>query len=135
MDLTNLTVFKAVTGRMNWLSRRQEVLAQNIANADTPGYVPSDLKEQDFSTYLPGKITTARLVHTDPQHINPQAIDRPPNPEKKKDVYEMSPSGNAVVLEEQLMNINAVQSDYRLATNLYAKHIAMIRTALGRGGT
>ena len=133
MDLSNLTIFKAMNGRMNWLSRRQEVIAQNIANADTPGYVPSDLKAQDFSQFLPSKVTKASLRHTDDRHINPQAIDRPPKIEETNEVYETTPSGNGVVLEEQMMNINAVQGDFRLATNLYSKHVAMIKMALGRG--
>ena len=36
--------------RMTWLSQRQNVLSQNVANADTPGYAAHDLKPLDFAT-------------------------------------------------------------------------------------
>ena len=39
---------------MAWLDRRQGVLAQNIANADTPGYRPQDLKAFDSNALNSG---------------------------------------------------------------------------------
>src|SRR3546814_2705238 len=41
-------LFNLLGKRMEWLGQRQKVLAQNIANADTPDYVPHDLKPQEF---------------------------------------------------------------------------------------
>ena len=38
MDFGKLPIFDVLARRMGWLGQRQEVLAQNIANADTPGY-------------------------------------------------------------------------------------------------
>lgn len=134
MDLSNLTVLSAVTKRMSWLAKRQEVVAQNIANADTPGYLPHDLKPQRFERYLASPVTKAELRKTQPNHMDPRDIERAIEAEKQKDTYEIMPSGNAVVLEEQLMKINEVQADFRLATNLYSKHVALIRIALGTRG-
>ncbi len=34
MDLSNLKLFQMATKRMDWLSKRQQVLSQNIANSD-----------------------------------------------------------------------------------------------------
>lgn len=48
MDMNKLPIFAMVTQRMAWLTKRQEVPAQNIANADTPGYRPRDLTAQSF---------------------------------------------------------------------------------------
>src|SRR3546814_18010246 len=48
MDLNQLPMFDLLTRRMKWLSERQEVLAQNIANANTPDYTPQDLKPMPF---------------------------------------------------------------------------------------
>jgi flagellar basal-body rod protein FlgB len=50
--------------------------------------------------------------------------------ERQKDVYETSPSGNAVILEEQLIEVAKTQSDYQLMVNLYRKHMDMVRTAV-----
>lgn len=134
MDLSNLKVFAAVTKRMSWLAKRQEIVAQNIANADTPGYLPGDLKAQRFDRYLSSAVVKAELRKTQANHMNPMDLKRSLEPEEQKDSYEISPSGNAVVLEEQLMKINEVQGDFRLATNLYSKHVGLIRMALGNRG-
>jgi len=44
MQLNNLTLFRQMEQKMHWLSTRQSVLAENVANADTPAYTPRDLK-------------------------------------------------------------------------------------------
>ena len=51
-ELSSLGLFQAVKKRLNWLGQRQEVLAQNIANADTPNYRASDLKPYNFRELL-----------------------------------------------------------------------------------
>ena len=48
MELDKIALFGLVKKRLAWLAQRQEVLAKNIANADTPGYKPRDLKAFDF---------------------------------------------------------------------------------------
>ena len=48
MELKSMTLFQAVKKRMDWLAQRQEVLSQNIANADTPKYRARDLKSYNF---------------------------------------------------------------------------------------
>ena len=52
MELTDLPMFGLLRNRMNWLGQRQEVLAQNVANADTPNYSSRDLKAFDFRQVL-----------------------------------------------------------------------------------
>ena len=52
MELTNLPVFGLIRQRMNWLNQRQEVIAQNVANADTPDYRAQDLKAFDFKNVI-----------------------------------------------------------------------------------
>ncbi|MBM3511367.1 MAG: hypothetical protein FJX61_14700 [Alphaproteobacteria bacterium] len=49
MNLQKVPILSMLTKKMSWLNERQRVLAQNIANADTPGYRPSDLKNVDFA--------------------------------------------------------------------------------------
>jgi flagellar basal-body rod protein FlgB len=136
MDLTKLPIFAMATKRMDWLTRRQEVLAQNIANADTPKYVPHDMKPQDFARMVRPQAPRLELAATDAQHLPPtrqphgsggDAADRK--------TYETAPTGNAVVLEEQLMKLSETQANYKLASTLYAKHLSLIKTALGRNGS
>jgi flagellar basal-body rod protein FlgB len=55
-----------------------------------------------------------------------------PKSRKQKETYEVAPAGNAVIMEEQLINANKTNMDYALMTNLYQKNVTMIQTALGR---
>ena len=52
MDLSKIPLFTMLTERMAWLNKRQAVLAQNIANADTPGYKPKDPAPVDFEVIV-----------------------------------------------------------------------------------
>jgi flagellar basal-body rod protein FlgB len=50
-----------------------------------------------------------------------------------RDMYETAPSGNAVILEQQLIKNAETVTDYQLMTNLYRKHVSMFKMALGGG--
>jgi flagellar basal-body rod protein FlgB len=134
MDFSNLGLFKLITSRIDWLSQRQEVLAGNIANADTPGYRPLDLNP--FSDHLsraggssPGMAAT-HVGHLQPQ---PGRATQSSGTDRIDDIYEASPTGNEVILEQQLIRVSETAMQHQLALNLYRKHAGMIRTALGRG--
>ena len=132
MDGGKFDLFSMLTTRMAWLGRRQQVLAQNVANADTPGYKPMDLKPLDFGRLAADAARRVEVRVTDAAHL----AGTRPSPvfgAERQDITEMTPTGNAVVLEEQLMKVSETAMTYRLMTNLYRKHVNMIRTALGRG--
>ncbi len=52
MDAASPELFGAIKQRLRWLGQRQEVLARNIANSDTPGYRPRDLRQFTFSNMV-----------------------------------------------------------------------------------
>jgi len=131
MDLKNLAIFSMASRRMSWLGKRQEVLAHNIANSDTPRYRPQDLKAQDFSKFLNPSVPQTRLQTTQANHVLPPRGTPEFRQNKEKETYEVAPAGNAVIIEEQLMKVTETQGDYRLVTNLYQKHLKMIRAAIG----
>ncbi len=133
MDLSNLPIIGLATKRMAWLARRQEVLAQNVANADTPGYMPTDLKPQDFRS----------MLHPTVQHVElapPQEGDglagtipiRRFRDTREKNPYEEKPTGNAVSLEEQLLKVSDTQTNYNLVSTIYKKQIDLLKMAIGR---
>lgn len=135
MDLNRIPLFSLLTKRASWLDKRQEVLARNVANADTPGYAPRDLKAQDFRKLLEGAAPAPAhlgLAATNAAHAPGSKAPSSWRQEKTKEVHETAPDGNAVVLEEQLFKVAETQSDHRLALNLYAKHVAMLKAVLGR---
>ena len=135
MDIKNLALFQAMGAKMNYLSTRQGVIAQNIANADTPEYRPRDLTDVDFGAVL-SEITRSkdiRLGKTQAGHMRPGGdIDDARN-RKSRFTYEVAPADNAVIIEEQMVKASETTMDYNLMTNLMRKNVGMIQTALGKG--
>lgn len=134
MDLTKLGIFRLLRDKMSWHGQRQEVLAQNIANSDTPDYTPRDLAAFDFRAEM-RKASRLQLAATSSQHLpGTQAKGGEFKDGAQRMPYETTPDGNQVVLEEQMMKVGQNASDYQTITNLYRKQVAMLRTAIGRGG-
>ena len=133
MDLSNVPLFNIVKKRMAWLGQRQEVISQNIANSDTPKYRAKDIKDFKFKELMRKNISNVTMKITDSNHHRGQ--------QKRfsefgvgdvKLPYETAPNGNSVILEEQLSKMGESSVNYRLTTELYKKHIGMLRSALGR---
>lgn len=139
MDLKNISLFKTLSQKMKWLDERQKVLAQNVANANTPGYVSQDLKNVSFQSHLNKSTTENGQLRTvmqtsDPRHINGLGTmsTRFEIREQNSEFLESTPDGNTVDLERELSKMAEVQMQYTMATNLYKKNIGMMKTALGR---
>jgi flagellar basal-body rod protein FlgB len=133
MDLNKLPLFDLLIRRVGWLGQRQDLLAQNIANADTPDYLPQDLQPIDFRRALQDA-TTLTPARTQANHLAGAGdANRAFRVIDQRLPYEAAPNGNAVILEEQLMKVAETQMDYQLMTNLYRKQLGMIRITLGRG--
>ena len=135
MTTENLTLMKAIGAKMNYLNQRQKIISQNVANADTPGYKPQDLKPVDFGSVLENvtKSSSVHLETTSGKHLTPGGEVRDPRQEALRDTYEVEPTGNAVTIEEQLLMSNRTVMDYNLMTNIYNKQMGMMRTAVGQG--
>jgi flagellar basal-body rod protein FlgB len=134
MDLSDIPIFNMMNKRMGWLTQRQKVLAQNIANSDTPQYKPHDLQKQNFSRFLRPSVPRQNMAVTSANHIEPTRRNSNHRSEQADKVYETALSGNSVIIEEQLMKVSETQGGYRLATNLYQKHLNMLKSAIGRDG-
>lgn len=130
---TNLTLLQMAKKTMDWAARRQEVLAENVANADTPQYRPNDIQALDFKRELTGTQPTAQPVVTNPMHVAGVPYATEPDIKRIRQPYESAPDGNAVVLEEQMQKVGETRQNYELATTLFNKNIKMLRTALGKG--
>ena len=129
-----LDIFRAIAMRMDWLGQRQTVIADNIANSDTPDFLPRDLKEGSFQRALNGTVATVRPAVSHPQHIVARSGRDATAAHEQRDRYETAPSGNAVVLEEQLIKSAKTQADHNAMTRLYKKHLQLLRMAVRSGG-
>ena len=132
MDLSKIPLLQMVTTQMNWLNQRQKTLSQNIANADTPKFIPRDLVPLSFNELAQGQATKLKMTASSPMHLGePDSLTG--NFKDRKDrQYPSEPNGNRVILEEQMMLVSQTQVDYELMTRLYRKHVGMLKTALGR---
>ena len=139
MELTNLPMFGLIRQRMNWLNQRQEVIAQNVANADTPDYRSNDLKAFDFKSVIRKSGPKSKQVSvalTQDTHI-PGSRRQSSDSFKEIDVrrpYETAPDGNQVVLEEQMIKMNEIVTNHNLITQIYRKQLQMFKTVTRRGG-
>jgi flagellar basal-body rod protein FlgB len=130
MAVTDLPLFSMLKTRMYWLNERQRVLAENVANADTPGFRGRDLKQLDFHDAL-RSTGEVRLATTAPGHITGSGSTSQ-FPMDGRGGFETTPRGNAVVLEDEMLKVAQTQMDHQAATQLYSKSIGLIKTALGR---
>ena len=138
MELTNLPMFGLLRSRMNWLGQRQEVLAQNVANADTPNYSSHDLKAFDFRQVVNDSgrdQPSVALRRTNVAHIQDGSAGGRGNfvSGEVRDPYETAPDGNAVVIEEQMVKMNETVTNHNLITQIYKKQMLMFKAVTRRG--
>jgi flagellar basal-body rod protein FlgB len=117
--------------RMEWHQQRQRVLAENVANADTPNFRPRDLVAPTFDNAAP-RLASLTLVRTNPNHLTGAEGSGSAFGTDRKKTYEVRPAGNAVNLEEQMLKVAANQMDYQTVTSLYGRSLALIKMAIGK---
>ena len=137
-DPTQMSVFSLMKARLQMLGERQKVIAQNVANVSTPGYVPSDINQEAFSATLQrmaghgagaaGPARTAMVAtqagHMAPKGGAPLGITSTRSPDS-----ETTLDGNAVVVEEQMMKIAETRMDFETMVGLYQKSLGLLRMA------
>jgi flagellar basal-body rod protein FlgB len=135
-DPTQISVFQLMKSRMQMLGERQKVIAQNVANVSTPGYVPGDIDQTAFAATLqrmagksagPGRTT---MVATQAGHMAPNhGSGAPAISVQKSPDSETTLDGNAVVVEEQMMKIAETRMDFETMVGLYQKSLGLLRLA------
>jgi flagellar basal-body rod protein FlgB len=130
--LGELPLISAIKSRMQYHQSRQKMLAENVANADSPGYRPRDLKPFDMmlAARQADMTGSTKPVQTQAGHFagtNSGGLGS-----KRASVFESTQSGNAVNLEDEMMRLSQNNSDYQLASTLYGKSLSYLRLALGK---
>lgn len=133
MDLANLPLFSAITKKMNWLTSRQRVLAENIANVDTPRYKATDLRPLDFRDEL-AQFQRLKPTGTDPHHLGGTILASADAAETLEHPIERDINGNTVSIEDEMIKASDTMADYQLMTSLYKKQVGLFKQAIGRGG-
>jgi len=133
MEMTDLPLMSMLKQRMTWLNQRQDVLSQNVANADTPKFVARDLKPLEFDRMVGGLAQSGTsMMTTNVRHIALSTSRSGKFEDHETPDQEFNPNGNAVALEVQMIKVSDTQAQFQAAANLYAKAMNMMRTAIGR---
>lgn len=130
MAVTDSGLLDLLAGRMAWLNRRTGVLAQNVANASTPGYKAKDLAPFTFHDAL--KEASGGMKITNPRHIVPASFAATGSAAKKMRSPEVVASGNSVELDQQMMEVSKTAVDYQAQAGIYHKIVALFRSAIGK---
>jgi flagellar basal-body rod protein FlgB len=133
MNMPDVPLLSMLREKMEWLNTRQSILAQNVANADVAGYEARDLKPLDFEQVLKNAVQPGNigLAVTDPNHIAPDAGNSQFAETLTADTETLQ-GGNSVSQEQEMMKVSDTQAQYQAASNLYAKSVQMMRTAIDK---
>ncbi len=126
-DVAQTGIFNLAERKLEWIDTRQRVIAQNIANADTPGYRARDVSP--FSHMM--GTTDIQPVLTSPLHL--AGLSRPGNGQLSA-AAERAPDGNSVGLEDQMTKVADDETSQAMVGNLWHSYMGMFMTALGHAG-
>lgn len=131
MGLTDIPIFSMLRTRLEWAQTRQRVLAENVANSDTPNFRPRDLAPPKLDGSSTGP-TPVRLATTESGHIPGIGGAGETFRTERRGAYDLRPAGNAVNIEDEMMKVAANQMDYQAAASLYSRSLGLLKTAIGK---
>lgn len=126
--MPDIPILSILRTRMHWHQDRQRLLAENVANSDTPNFRSRELKELKFDgTAAPGSL---QLATTNVSHVGTVADTRFQT--IRSNHIETRPGGNSVNLEDEMLKVAQNQMDFQAASALYTRSLGLIKTALGK---
>ncbi len=124
--MSDLAILKMAEGLARHASGRHALVAQNIANADTPGYRARDLPPFEAAMRDEYSARATRPTHLtgDARQVYAPRLDTAFGAE--------SPNGNDVSLPEQLARASEAMGAQDRALTIYGKTLDILRLSLGR---
>jgi len=132
MPINDIPGLAALRTKMQWHQERQRVLAENVANSDTPNFKPRDLVDPkiDLTGANASVGGTLPMMRTSGVNISPTGA--PDSFESTKGGFETRPAGNSVNLEDEMLKVSANQMDYAAVTSLYTSRLHLLKVAIGK---
>jgi flagellar basal-body rod protein FlgB len=130
MPISNIPLFSMLRTKMQWHQERQRLLAENVANADTPKFQPRDLAPPKLDPAKPAGAALG-LVRTSPTHLV-SSTGAAQFQLDQRGGFDVRPTGNGVNLEDEMLKVASNAMDYQAATALYTRGLGLIKTALGK---
>lgn len=121
----NLTVFKTASAMAGHAAQSQALVAQNVANSDTPGYVGRELAP--FATLYSAPDSAGNQRATRDGHLNGSnsASQMTPTDMPHSD----NPNDNTISLEGELLKAAQAKSHHDRALAIYKSALDVLRTA------
>ncbi|MEC3861628.1 FlgB family protein [Mesobacterium sp. TK19101] len=124
-----LSLFKTAQSMAQHAGQRQALIAQNMANADTPGYVARDLP--DFATLVSRRAReTFGLRATRPGHLGGAGGETLVEARARRGPAD--PNGNNVSLEEEMLHSVEARRQHDRALAIYRSGLNILRSSIGR---
>jgi len=124
----NLDVFRMSAALAQHAGQRQAVVAQNVANADTPGFVARDLP--DFQTvYAPAGDSSLQRA-TRAGHLN--GVFAGQSAPMIRTPGDGSPNGNQVSLETEILKSVEAKRQHGRAIAIYKSSLSVLRSTLSK---
>ncbi len=122
-----LEIFQMASGLARHAAARQNAIARNVANADSPGYRAKDIAS--FSETYNGGTAQTDLRMTRSGHVGNLSAGGDYRVIATDDP--VSPNGNSVSLETEMVKASEVRHQHELALSIYSKSMDILRASLG----
>lgn len=133
MNLNDIPLFAMLKGRLGHLNQRQQVIAENVANTSTPGYVARDLQPYSFQAQAQAAATLRPVAPATTRVNHIQGAGSAAASTHYKRVHapdsETTLDGNQVVLEEEMMKMTEARMNYDAAIGFYQKSMNILKMA------
>ena len=125
-----IQLFALASKQAEWLSVRQEVVANNIANANTPQYKAKDVAS--FDAVLDN--TSMRMSRTNAAHFGDSQLSNNVKVEDAalNDEIGIQESGNTVAVSKELSKAGEIKRQYELSANLVKSFNSMMLLTVKR---
>lgn len=133
MDIESIPLFSILKSRLGYISAREQLIAQNVANSDSPGYAPKDLKPFTLPPSLGGDGSSLAVIQ--PERTNPMHLASTDSTSESGWKSITSPDsdatldGNQVVLEDEMSKMSDSRMDFQAAIGFYQKALGMLTMA------
>lgn len=107
-------LFSLAHRQSDWLAVRQSVVAQNVANANTPGFKALDV--EPFTSVLDS--TRLEMAATNVSHLNYSGSQKAVEVTERDKPWEVLHSGNDISLDEELLKAGEVNGAFSLNTSV-----------------
>ena len=124
-----LEVFRMSSAMAAHAGQRQAVISQNVANADTPGYIAKDIP--NFKTAYQAEPTSSMQRATRYLHLNGSTSGFM-HLESFEVEAESAPNGNAVSLETEILKSVDAKRQHDRALAIYKSALSVLRTAISK---